>query len=325
MKKTVVVACFILAMSISYAQTATQLKIKARARFDKDDYTQALNLINQAISKGPDSAIYHQDKAVYLHFLKKEKEAEVVANEILTLFNDDYDAYYKAAGYFSLVKNFERTIEIYDEAIIKFPTVPNTVKQSFYWYRGGAKAHIMDYEGAYADDFAAYKIDTTSIDAWLNLALGLQQIGKIEESISWYKKVLERQPDNLLYYNNLGWLYDNVGKFAEAEALLNKGIKLMEKLDKKSAEYSWRTHGLMYSNRGWARFKLGDNKGALKDLEKSIELYPSNSYVYKNRALVYISQNKNREACMDLYKSLALGFTDMYGDEVEKMVLAYCR
>lgn len=322
MKKTVVVACFMLAMGISYAQTATQIKFKAQNRFDKKDYAGALKLFEEASATGPDSAVYHLMKAYCLYMVDKDKAADAAAEEILTLFATDYNAYLLATEYFSTTKQFDRKIEIMDEALAKFTQAPDSVIQNFHWYRSSAKMKIMDFEGAYADDLAAYKIDSTDLGAWLNLALGLQQVGKTEEAIKWYKKISERDPNNVTYYNNLGWLYDKTGKYKEAEEVLNKGLKLM---NPKSNDYSQSLHGLMYSNRGWARFKLGDNKGALKDLEKSIELYPSNSYVYKNRALVYISQNKTREACMDLYKSLALGFTDMYGDEVEKMVLAYCR
>jgi tetratricopeptide (TPR) repeat protein len=40
-------------------------------------------------------------------------------------------------------------------------------------------------------------------------------------------------------------------------------------------------HGLAYANRGTARTQLGDNKGALDDLNKAVELLPGNQGLHR--------------------------------------------
>ena len=70
--------------------------------------------------------------------------------------------------------------------------------------------------------------------------------------------------------------------------------------------------------------KLGDLKGAMGDVNKSIELYPSNSYAFRNRALIFIEMNKIQDACNDLQRSSELGFTKMYGSEVDDLRTKYC-
>lgn len=322
MKKILVTLGFCLMLLATTAQTASTLIEKAKLRLTKKDYLGALELVEKAITIGPDSANYHAFKAYCLFFTKQSKEAAGAAEEILTLFPNDYKVYYLVAQYFDITKDYYRNIEVYDEAFEKFADMPDTVKIRYYLLRSASKSNIMDYEGSHKDILEAYKLDTLNIDTWLSMALSLQLIDKVDESIVWYEKILKSSPANIQYYNNLGWLYDQTGHYTEAVSLLSKGIKL---IDEKAEKYDFIAHGLLYSNRGFARYKLGDHKGALKDFENSIKVYSSNSYVYKNRALTYLAMKKNKEACADLYKAMVLGFADMYGNEVEKLMDAYCR
>jgi tetratricopeptide (TPR) repeat protein len=82
---------------------------------------------------------------------------------------------------------------------------------------------------------------------------------------------------------------------------------------------------LGYSNRSYSRLKLGDTKGAMKDINKSIELYPSNSYAYRNRALIYIEQEKFDKACEDLQTAIDKGYTLSYGEDVINLQKKHCR
>jgi tetratricopeptide (TPR) repeat protein len=69
---------------------------------------------------------------------------------------------------------------------------------------------------------------------------------------------------------------------------------------------------------------LNDLKGALDDVNHSLQLYPQNSYAYKNRALIFIAMKQYSKACADLQIAIQLGFTQMYGDEVKNLLEQYC-
>ena len=73
---------------------------------------------------------------------------------------------------------------------------------------------------------------------------------------------------------------------------------------------------LCYSNRSFSRLKTNDLNGAMKDINKSLDLYASNSYAYKIRALIYIEKGKIKKACEDLETALELRDTKQYGNEV---------
>ncbi|MFK7810334.1 MAG: hypothetical protein AB8F74_21195 [Saprospiraceae bacterium] len=48
---------------------------------------------------------------------------------------------------------------------------------------------------------------------------------------------------------------------------------------------------LVLSNRGAARTELGKYDLAMLDINKSIEIYPENSFAFKNRAKLYLKLN----------------------------------
>jgi len=55
-----------------------------------------------------------------------------------------------------------------------------------------------------------------------------------------------------------------------------------------------------------------------------MSLDSKNSYAYKIKALILIAQNKKAEACVELKKSLSLGYTEKYGNEVSELLKQYC-
>ena len=63
----------------------------------------------------------------------------------------------------------------------------------------------------------------------------------------------------------------------------------------------------------------------MEDINKSIELYPTNSYAYKVRALIHIANKKDEKACEDLDIAIELGYTQQYGEEVQQLINANCK
>ncbi|MGV2480420.1 UNVERIFIED_CONTAM: hypothetical protein IGO34_26850, partial [Salmonella enterica subsp. enterica serovar Weltevreden] len=57
----------------------------------------------------------------------------------------------------------------------------------------------------------------------------------------------------------------------------------------------------------------------------SISLLPSNSYAYRNLALVYIATGKKTEACDALRYARSYDFKANYGDEVDELIKTHCR
>jgi regulator of sirC expression with transglutaminase-like and TPR domain len=63
----------------------------------------------------------------------------------------------------------------------------------------------------------------------------------------------------------------------------------------------------------------------MKDINHSLDLLPTNSYAYKNRALVYFDLAEKNKGCADLEKAIELGYTKQYGNKVEKLNNEKCK
>jgi tetratricopeptide (TPR) repeat protein len=114
-------------------------------------------------------------------------------------------------------------------------------------------------------------------------------------------------------YNNLGYFLKlEKGKYAEAITFFNEAIKLDP------------VFAYAFSNRGLAKFKLGDPEAALADLKQSLKLDKTNSYAYKNLAIIYFGTDKKSKGCECLKKAEELGYTEQYDDEVETLTKANC-
>ena len=111
----------------------------------------------------------------------------------------------------------------------------------------------------------------------------------------------------------MGYLYQLKGDFQKSVNYLDHALQL----DPNEA--------LALNNRGYSKLKLGDLKGALADVKKSIKLYPGNAYAYRNLGLIHLSQSKNDEACKAFYEALDKEFTKQYGNEVINLIKENCR
>ena len=76
--------------------------------------------------------------------------------------------------------------------------------------------------------------------------------------------------------------------------------------------------------RGYSKYKLKDFQGAISDINQSIKKDATNSYAYKNLALVCIALDSLEPVCGHLEKAASLGYKDKYGDDVEDLINEWC-
>ena len=81
---------------------------------------------------------------------------------------------------------------------------------------------------------------------------------------------------------------------------------------------------LAFSNRSFSKLKLNDIKGAIEDINKSLKIYPENSYAYKIKALIYIEKKDFKTACENLELAQSKKYKQTYGNEVEELIAKYC-
>jgi tetratricopeptide (TPR) repeat protein len=108
------------------------------------------------------------------------------------------------------------------------------------------------------------KNDPDSTRAMTDLAILLYTIGRPDESVLLYQRVLEFEPDNLIVINNLAWMMcEEQDKFQQALELAQRGLKMdPDYID-------------LIDTRGVAYYRLGEFDKAVEDFTTCIELYPN--------------------------------------------------
>lgn len=158
-------------------------------------------------------------------------------------------------------------------------------------------------------------IDTAPdlVDGYINRGHAYMDLGQYEKALEDYDKAVEVEPLMPDAYNNRGYLKIITGDY---EGAIDEYDKMLEVSP---------DHPFALNNRGLARFKKGDPEKALEDINKSISLDSTNSYAYRNRALIMIDRKNTAKACEDLRKAKELGFSQMYGPEVDQLINRHCR
>ena len=118
-----------------------------------------------------------------------------------------------------------------------------------------------------------------------------------DDFILW-NDVLQKAPQQLTPYTNLGIAYYKQGDFTKAISDYNKVIEL----DPKYAD--------AYYNRGNAYYKQGNFVQAISDYNEAIVLAPHDEDAYNNRGLAYSKQGNFIQAISDYNKAIALNPKD---------------
>ncbi|GAB2839691.1 tetratricopeptide repeat protein [Ferruginibacter profundus] len=293
------------------AQTKEAHYKKASELYDKADYSNCLKEVNAALRQDSTNSEYLFLKGNTLDRLEKYEEAFLTYSLLIKLYPKDAMALSQRGILLTSIQKPEYAIQDFTEALGFEKT--DSVRLTLFINRGAAKINTRDFQGAYDDFFAAYQIDSLNIGVLNNLATVCDEVGKGDKTLYYLYRMIAIDSTFIGAYVNIGFKMQEMGDHKKAISFFDKALALDPK------------EPLSYSNRAFNKYKLGDLQGALNDINISIKLYPANSYAFRNRALILIAQKKQGDACKDIKEALRLGFTKMYGDEVEQMEVKYCK
>ena len=191
----------------------------------------------------------------------------------------------------------------------------NTNSPDFYFKNGNAKYQLKDYRGAINDLNKAIELNPSFMHAYHTRAICYGELKQFNKSLPDFNKAIELDPKyKNAYLNRAYYVKVNTGDYLGAIEDYNMFIELNK--DDNNA--------FALNNRGFAKLKLKDLQGAMDDIRQSFLLDSTNSYVYKNRALVLIAMDSIPLACKDLNKAIELGFSKKYGSEANDLLKQYC-
>jgi len=117
-----------------------------------------------------------------------------------------------------------------------------------------------------------------SLYAWSNLGVDRFQQGKFDEALKALQQAVKLSPTDAFSYSNLGIVYYQLNQFENAIDALN-AAKALDPTDPKTHNYL----GCVCSQKGWSEV-------AEKEFKKAIELDPNFGEAHFNLALVYATQ-----------------------------------
>ncbi|MFY7965931.1 MAG: CDC27 family protein [Chitinophagaceae bacterium] len=307
------VAAFAIALFpfLAMAQSAESNQNKATEYYKKKEYTKAIKELDKTLLSDSNNIKALLLKGHCLYDLKQFQQSYNLFSKVLQIDSTDFEALNQRGLILNTIQEFEGAISDFTKALKL--NLPDSIKISLYINLGTAKAAIRDFEGAYESYMSAYKIDSLDVGALNNLAVVCDETGRGNETLKYLFKIVDINPGFIGSYCNIGFKYQGMGEHQKAIDFFDKALKIEK------------NQPLALNNRGFSKYKIGDLKGGLADIEKSIENYPANSFAFKNRALIYFAMNEYGKGCADLHTAIKLGFTEMYGKEVMDLIDEKCR
>ena len=179
--------------------------------------------------------------------------------------------------------------------------------------KGAFLSRLNDYKGADVYLTKAISIDPTKVIPYYDRGISRSYDGRLDLAYEDMNKAMNMDTTDLKWvgYNNIAFfIYLKREQYQAAIDYFNIAMKYLK--DKSISA--------PLNNRGYAKFKLGDIEGGLKDINDALKMEPSNSFAYRNLALVYLHQGKSEKACQSLMKAKELDFTIDYGDEIDELI-----
>ena len=308
--KTIFITLLVTFTSIAYCQTSEEYYDLAKEKIKVKDFHYALVLIEKSVKL--DSIDIWNRMTMSDILLQLDRPMEAVEQlAIASKLHPEESAPYNRLGTFFLqIDDLDNAIFFYDKAIEHAPA--DSISISYYINRATAKGVLRKFDEAIEDMEKAYQMDPTNDAILNNLASFYQEVGQIDKGISMLKQLEKLYPEALGSYVNLGLIYSEIDSLELSEYYFNKGLEL----DK--------TDPLLLNNKGFLHYKKKEYSTALKYINESINIFPNNSYAYRNRALVYLALDLKKEACRDLSIAEHYEFQIRYGNEVAELIEKHC-
>lgn len=145
-----------------------------------------------------------------------------------------------------------------------------------------------------SDRNQASKLNSTSVETYINQGLAYHKQRNYQQAISSYSRAIALNPNSVEAYSNRAAAYNEQKDYQKAIADSSKAISLNP------------TYANAYINRGLAYYHQGNYQQAIKDYNKAIELAPNNANAYNIRALAYAHLGNQQAAQADKRKAAVL-------------------
>lgn len=243
----------------------------------REDYQGAVEMADQCAKFDASYSEVYRFRMQAYHKLGESKKA--INDAFAYCLNDENP--YQSLMEPILKTNLTYALVKVDEMVSKFP-------ENVLWRKVRIVIHELgyDYEAALAEYNAVEKEFGASPDIYYYRSLIYKQLGDFESAIKDITKCIETSSEREYFMlSQRADYYQEYGKFEESIADWTEIIKGKP------------TNVLAYAGRGWCHELMGNEKEAMKDYDKGIEVDAEYPYIYMLRGELHQKQG-NREAAV---------------------------
>ncbi|HYM95436.1 MAG TPA: tetratricopeptide repeat protein [Chitinophagaceae bacterium] len=316
-----------------------------------DDYTSALSYYSAYYADDKYKGRIYYWRGLTRYNLQKYDDAISDFNSAITYNYEklNYAYWDRANSYYALAK-YKESENDYSSAIDR--TSDSKELSTLYKYRGDCNALQGKYTDAYSFYTRAVSYDPNNYNAYWEMGYYKDLEGRDEDALVDYGKAINvvkslndpsKDADLATLYRNEALLHKVLGRYDDALNAINMAIQTnpnyskayktraeiysaQKKYDKARADYINAT-GLekdkknisdLYLNSSLMAMDMLDYKSSLDDLNKAVELDPSDGMNYWHRAIIYQYKKNYAQAikecgtALDLYKTDSSSLSGLY-------------
>lgn len=308
MKNSICLLLAVLFTLAGYSQKKGDFFIdQAIDHFNKKNYEMALDFIKQALDQDNDNKAAIYWRGVLRTHTKDYSGAEKDFNRLLKEKSDDYAALIGRGILFSAQKEYDKAIADFTSAIESQPH-----DDAAYYNRAQTFIKMRQHARAIHDLNKAITISPKNANYMEYRAECYNYTDQPDLAIADLEVVIRLDSSKTDAMQNVAFCYITKKQYSKSDSLYSRLFKI-----KPEDPY-------VLSNYGYVKHKLGLSEEGLKMINQSLLIMPKNSFAYKYLGLIYVDQHKSKEACDAFEKGLRLGYTAMYGNELQELSNAHC-
>lgn len=261
--------------------------------------------LHKMIDDFSNNAIYHTRLAAMSKQENKYKDALKYLEDAISADSTYYEAYEQIIDLNFTLRNSrskdDLRVRMIAEALIEKQIRLDPQDKSLYIKRGNLRLMNNDYEGALQDGKYVLKLNENDYGGYQLMATTYESMGQADKAITYKRKMLKLQPDDLYLKQSLALLYHKNNQPERALELLNDLIEQYPSIAD------------LYISRAGLMVNKGDFQAAKADFDKAVSVEPRNYQTYRARSNFYKAASSPDLARNDLNQAIAL-----LGEDVQK-------
>jgi tetratricopeptide (TPR) repeat protein len=254
--------------------------------------------LHKMVDDFSNNAIYHTRLAAMSKQGNRYKDALKSLEDAIRADSTYYDAYEQLINLNFTLRNSRSRNDLRErmiaETLIEKQIRQNPRDKSLYIKRGNLRLMNNDYRGALKDGMFVLKLNENDYGGYQLIAATYETMGQPDKAITYKRKMLQLQPDDLYLKQTLALLYHKNNQPEKALELVNELID----------EYP--TIAELYISRASLMLNKADYQAAKADFDKAVSVDPKNYQTYRARSNYYKATSSPDLARNDLNQAITL-------------------